>query len=211
MIEIGLIIFAILIQFITIYLVSVVKTKGQNYATKKDIGEITKITETVRSEFNIKLENIKHESNLINQTYSQFVENIIEYYSIFYNHYIRCSRTANYDMYIPKGGEPQNTSNIFQDQLEEFSENWNKQLGKLMILLPDSLIKIHTEVEKLFNDFRNVVMNRGQYLMDQSVNNSYGPKYKIELMTIFKDIDLNKKMMEKEIRDILKVEKLKIN
>lgn len=200
-----LIVFYIFNPLITAFLI----TKSKNIAQKQDIEELTRKTETVKSEFIKHVEFLKHEHSLINYTYKLFVENIIEYYSMFYQHYMRCSRTTNHDLYTPKEGIPEDTSDIFEAQLEEFSINWNNQLGLIKILLPDTLLDLHKEVELLFNEFRDIVMKRKNYLIDPNIQYAFKPEYKEQLLNIFMNIDNYKNRMEKEIRTILKVNKLK--
>lgn len=200
-----LIAFSFIIPMLTAFLI----TRSKNFAQKRDIEDLTRKTEAVKTEFIKYIEYLKHEHLLINHTYELFVENIMEYYSTFYEHYIRCSRTANYDTYIPKGGVPIGTSDIFEDHLEDFSIKWNNQLGKIKILLPNTLLKLHTIIELQLNEFRDIVMNRNNYLINQTTKNAYRQEYKDKLVDIFKKIDKSKNQMENEIRRILKVNKLK--
>ncbi len=202
-----LLIFLVLSLFtsvITTYLV----TRSKNLAQKKDIEDLTRKAEAIKSDFQKNIESLRHEHSLIDNTYRLFVKNIIEYYSFFYQHYIKCSRTVNYDIYIPKGSLPLSSSDIFEEHLENFSIKWNNQLGKVKLLFPDGLLELHTKIELQFNEFRDIVMNREKYLLDKAVKNSFNEEYKNKLKSIFSKINECKNKIEKEIRNILKINKL---
>lgn len=203
------ILFTIVVSILSTLVTAYIAKKGMNFAQKQDIEDLTRKTESIKTDFIKHIEYLKHEQSLISHTYKLFVENIIKYYQMFYKHYMRCSRTTNYDIYYPKGGKPKITSDIFEDQLEDFSVEWNNQLGLIKILLPDTLLDIHKKAENEFNVFRDIVMKREDYYIELNNLYAFKPEYKTKLVEIFTKIEDCKDQMEREIRSILKVNELK--
>lgn len=202
----------LIIAFLAAYLGSYFQQKGANLATKEDLEGITQITESIKIDFSRELESLKSEYAVINRTYGYFVENIIDYYSQVYQHYIRCQRVSEYDLHYPLHGKPENTSEMFINQLDKFSDEWNSKLGKTKLLLPDELLEHHERIQEEFNKFRDIVMNSPKNLttVDQEDIRALD-SYKSRIKKSFKEIHNIKEKMEPQIRSVLRVNKLKMD
>ncbi len=195
-----------------IYFVSYLRQKGTHLATKEDIESITKITEPIKTDFSKEIESLKSEYSVISRAYGYFVENIIDYYSLVFQHYIRCQRVSEYEWHYPLNGPPENTTEMFIKQLDEFSEEWNSKLGKTKLLLPDELLVLHESIQNEFNKFRDIVMNSPKNLTPVNQDDIRElESYKSRIKKSFKEIHNIKEKMEPQIRSVLRVNKLKMD
>ncbi|NHZ86391.1 MAG: hypothetical protein GWP19_10995 [Planctomycetia bacterium] len=200
----------LIIVFIVIaastYLGSYLHYKGKNLATKEDVDKVTHATESIKTEFLKQVENLRYEHGVMNRTFEIFVDNIIDYYSLLYDHYIRCQQAAEYVYHLPMNGPAVPTSELFIKELEEFVHNWNAKLGKVVLLLPDDIIVLHDKIQDLFNKFRDIIMEREKFQQDQlSIGESNYNDFQIDLREVFKKIHASKEEMQSIIRKILRV------
>lgn len=188
------------------YLGAYLYYKGKNLATKEDINKVTRATELIKTEFLKQVENLRYEHGIMNRTFDIFVDNIIDYYSMLYNHYIECQRVSEFVYHLPMSGPAVPTSRLFIKELDKFADNWNAKLGKVVLLLPDDIIVLHDKIQDLFNEFRDIVMGRERFLQDQlDIGKSNYNDFQIDLRKVFKKIHASKEEMQIIIRNILRV------
>ncbi|HET7118771.1 MAG TPA: hypothetical protein VFI29_19935 [Hanamia sp.] len=113
----------ILILGLAIYMKSFIKKKAENFATKKDIGEITTIVEEIRKQYNSELEFLRSKLSLYEQSFNSiksFERNALIEISNKYSAWLHSLLNFNlifysYDFYEPLLQLP---FNVLQKHLE---------------------------------------------------------------------------------------------
>jgi hypothetical protein len=143
------------------------------------------------------LEELRHELGLVQSTYEQHLNLILDYYSVFYRHYRLCQRTASANAHRKPDGQVTYTKEEFFPKLDQFISDWATTEGKLRLLLPSKVLPIHLEAIERFNQFKQAV--------DEFRNDEESRKKKEEAFKAIEDI---KNQMEEALREFLRTEKL---
>ena len=105
------------------------------------------------------LEKSKHDLGLLRSTYEHHLELILDYYSRFYRHYRRCQRAAGAEGFRQPNGSVIDTKEEFLDSLDTYLAESNEIEGKVRLILPGNLLKLHEELIGEFNRFRRVIQD----------------------------------------------------
>ena len=144
------------------------------------------------------LENIRHELSITKSSYEHHIDLILDYYALFYKHYLMCSRAANADAYRPlPNGELIHSREEYLANLEEILNSWQAYHGRVRLLLPTKLLSIHEEAIGKFNEFRDAVYS--------FTSAEPEPRKKA---VVFKELDEIKSRLEAGLRDFLRTESL---
>lgn len=157
-----------------------------------------RILQTEKAKIDSQIESIRHEFGITKSSYEHHLDLILDYYASFYNHYRLCQRTATADAHreLPDG-EIVHTKDEFFDTLGEFLADWAKKEGRIRLLLPAKLLKLHEEAIAKFNEFKRAVY-------DFTPAEPIPRKKEI----VFKEIDDIKSRLENGLRDFLRTESL---
>lgn len=157
-----------------------------------------RILQDEQSKLDEKLEDFRHELAITKSSYEHHLDLILDYYSVYYEHYRRCQRAAYIDAYreLPDG-EMKNTNEEFIDWLALFLPEWAKIEAKARLLLPSSLLELHDESVLKFNQFKKAV---------HEFSPAERQPRKKEL--VFREIEETKVKMEEGLREFLRTESL---
>ena len=164
------------------------------------LGEIT-ARRIIQKEQNIvlrEIEELRKEIGLTSSSYDKHLGHVVDYYQIFYRHYLLCQRTAHADIVRHPDREDLNTKKDFLNKIDAFAEDWNSRQGLLRLVLPSSSMEIHEQIVTALNDFKDKVDdfdNRSQESRDA-------------LLHSFKEIDRLKQQLEANLRTHLRTDKV---
>jgi hypothetical protein len=157
-----------------------------------------RILQEEKASFTEQLENIRHELSITKSSYEHHIDLILDYYALFYKHYLMCSRAANADAYRPlPDGEMIHSREEYLDNLEGILKSWQAYHGRLRLLLPAKLLSIHEEAIGKLNEFRDAVYS--------FTSAEPEPRKKA---VVFKELDEIKSRLEAGLRDFLRTEHL---
>ena len=103
------------------------------------------------------LADITHELTLQKSSYEKHLGLLLDYYSMFYRHYRLCQTVANADAIRMPDGEIIPTKDTFFEKLDEFRDSWSAEEGRIRLILPSSLLKLHADAIDAFNNFKHVM------------------------------------------------------
>ena len=157
-----------------------------------------RILQEEKAAIDAKLDSIRHELGLTKSSYEHHLDLILDYYALFYKHYLMCSRAANADAYKPlPDGEITHTREEYLDNLEDILKEWQAYHGRVRILLPTKLLTIHESAIGKFNEFRDAIY--------EFKSSDEQPRRKT---VVFKELDEIKNQLESGLRDFLRTESL---
>jgi len=157
-----------------------------------------RILQGEQAKIDLKIESIRHEFGITKSSYEHHLDLILDYYASFYSHYRHCQRTAHADAHrqLPDG-EIKYTKEEFFETLGEFLSDWADKEGRIRLLLPAKLLKVHEEAVGKFNEFKRAVYD-------------FTPAEPIprEKAKVFEEIDDIKSRLEDGLREFLRTESL---
>jgi len=158
----------------------------------------SRILQREKTALDSSLESIRHELGIAKSAYEHHLDLILQYYATFYQHYRLCQRTASADAHrqLPDGAIVY-TKDEFVAALGSFLDDWAAQEGRIRLLLPAKLLKLHEEAIVQFNAFKRAV--------DQFTPAEPMPRKK-EL--VFHQIEDIKCKLEDGLREFLRTESL---
>ncbi|WP_320819970.1 hypothetical protein [Thalassolituus sp.] len=146
-----------------------------------------------------KLKSIEHELSFSKTSYGNHLNQILEYYDIYYSHYRTCQLTAEADIIRFPDGDDLNTQESYFEELEKFQIKWNSIEGKVRFILPKDLLECHEKSINCFNEFNAAAKK----YTSQSDLQGRAP-----LEEAFKKLDDVKNNYEKLIRAYLRTENM---
>jgi|LGOV01.1.fsa_nt_gb DNA-binding transcriptional ArsR family regulator len=157
-----------------------------------------RILHSEKAKIDSQLESIRHELGITRSSYEHHLDLILDYYASFYNHYRLCQRTAYADAHkeLPDG-EIVYTRDEFFEKLGDFLKDWANKEGRIRLLLPAKLLKVHEEAVEKFNEFKRAVYD---FTTAEPI-----PRKK---EVVFKELDDIKARLENGLRDFLRTESL---
>jgi len=157
-----------------------------------------RILQEEKAAIETQLSNIRHELSLTKSSYEHHLDLILDYYALFYKHYLKCRRAAIADAYrqLPDG-EMTHTREEYLDSLDEILKDWQVYDGRVRLLLPAKLLSIHEEAIVKFNEFRDAVYS--------FTSAEPEPRKKV---VVFNELDEIKNKLETGLRDFLRTESL---
>jgi hypothetical protein len=157
-----------------------------------------RILQSEQAKLDTRIESLRHEFGITKSSYEHHLSLILDYYAVFYSHYRRCQRAASADAHreLPNG-EIKHTKDEFFETLGEFISEWVDKEGRIRLLLPSKILKIHEEAIVKFNEFKRSVYD--------FTPAEPSPRKK-ELL--FKEIDDIKNRIENALREFLRTENL---
>ncbi len=157
-----------------------------------------RILQSEKAKIDSQIESIRHEFGITRSSYEHHLDLILDYYASFYNHYRLCQRTAHADAHreLPNG-EIIHTKDEFFETLGKFLTDWANKEGRIRLLLPAKLLKVHEEAVAKFNEFKRAVYD---FTPAEPI-----PRRK---EVVFKEIDDIKSRLENGLRDFLRTESL---
>ena len=144
-----------------------------------------------------RLEEVRHELSLSKSTYDRYLELILNYFTIFYEHYRLCQRATNADGHRAPDGSITKTKDDFFDGLDLYLVELKEQEGRLRLLLPSNILKIYEESFDAFNNFKGA--------MKKFKNTGDAREAK---RVAFAEVNRVKSEMEAAIREFLRTENL---
>lgn len=138
-----------------------------------------------------------HELGLAKSSYDHYLDLILEYYQVFYRHYRMCQRAANADGHRLPDGTITSTQDEFFEALDDFLVDWGAKEGKVRLLLPSRILKLHIEAIDCFNIFKKSV--------EGFRKNDETRQAKVEA---FRELENVKSQLEDALRKFLRTEKL---
>ena len=144
-----------------------------------------------------KLNDIGHEFKLRESSYEKYLDLLLDYYSVFYRHYRLCQNATNQDAHLFDNGTKIKTKDIFFEQLGNYISELNDWEGKIRLVLPAHLLKLHEESITAFNEFKDV--------MKQT---NYSEDFHSAKKDAFARIIDIKNKLEEGLRDFLRTERL---
>ncbi|RJQ72306.1 MAG: hypothetical protein C4519_18645 [Desulfobacteraceae bacterium] len=157
-----------------------------------------RILQSEKAKIDSQLEGIRHEFGITKSSYEHHLDLILGYYASFYNHYRLCQMAASADAHreLPDG-EIVYTRDDFFEKLGDFLKDWANKEGRIRLLLPAKLLKVHEEAVGKFNEFKRAVYD---FTTAEPV-----PRKK---EVVFRELDDIKVRLENGLRDFLRTESL---
>ncbi|MFH1212738.1 MAG: hypothetical protein V1681_01495 [Candidatus Neomarinimicrobiota bacterium] len=156
------------------------------------------IIELFKHKFQIKEDLYKNELTIIHTTFSNNYSLIIDFYSSFYKHYRLCQRVTNHDIVTYLDGKTESLRQIFLKTIDTNIEEIKKYDPKIRLILPKRISEIYDKCLIAFNDLRDIII---EYKDTPDL-----PKG--EMKKTFIRIDELKSLLEKELQNYLRIEKL---
>ena len=165
----------------------------------KWLGDLwaARILQDERAKIERHLSEHAHELGLAKSSYDHYLDLILNYYKLFYQHYRLCQRASYADGHEKDDGTITSTKDEFFEKLDYFLTEWAEREGKIRLLLPAPILATHMEAVTAFNSFKRVMQK-----FDSSPE-SHKAKF-----DSFVKIDDVKKKLEQQLRDFLRTEKL---
>ena len=149
-------IFAV-IAFVASYLGGYLRKKGDYQAIREEFDKIldqnkkmTNAIEQIRSDFYVS-----------KALHDKFIEKIVDFYTILHKYYRSCQKVVGSSHIRNKNGAIVSTEDLWEDNLDEIKERYDKAEGHMSILLPENIHKIIDGLIEGFNHFRAILKSAG--------------------------------------------------
>jgi hypothetical protein len=167
----------------------------------KWLGEVMakRILQKEQNAVLIQIEGLKQELALTRLSYEHHVQDIVEYYAMFYKHYQACAAVVNADAHYFRDTDTTiNTKDDYLAHRDEFADEWNKRQGLVRLILPSPMVLIHSQIISALNKFKGKV----------EFFDTAKPETRAALVEAFNNIQSLKEQLERGLRDHLRVDKL---
>ena len=161
----------------------------------------TRLAQNQNEKILAKIEELKSELSLTQKSYERQLEHVVDYYSLYYQHYRRCQKVAESEILRhPETGD-RCTKKVFEDALDGFKGKWDSLEPRIRLILPRDAYTLHEESVEHFNRFNE--------LLKALPNNMRNEKE--ALREQFKVIDEAKERLENCLRSYLRTNEIGIN
>ena len=144
------------------------------------------------------LAKLNSEYDIRRSFYENNINIIFEYYTIFYQYYRLCQKTATVDIIRDRHGKEISTRDLLINGIVKFVDSILEIESKIQLILPDNILSLHEESIKQFNAFRNVMKS---YNLEHE-------KPKDDLKAKFELIDKQKDLIRNSLKEYLRSEKV---
>jgi hypothetical protein len=144
------------------------------------------------------LEELKQELGLARLTYDKHVQQVVEYYGMFYKSYQLCQLTAGADITRRPGLPDLDLKGDYLNKIDSIADEWNAKQGVLRLVLPHNLLRLHEQAISELNRFKDCVTN---YRNSDAATRT-------DLQESFKRFDALKQQLEKGLREHLRTDKV---
>lgn len=141
-----------------------------------------------------KLEEVKTEMAFSQKSYESQLPFIVDYYTLFYEHYRSCQQYADSEIIRHPDTEDNCTKILFENSLDQFIIDWKKIEPRIRLILPRDAYILHNEVTESFNQFNRESKKLSSNCFDQ----------KKKLRELFSDIHSIKERIELLLREYLR-------
>lgn len=160
--EILVIVFSFIGSALGAIIISYLREKGKNYATKSDIGKITETVESIKSNYNKEQETLKAQLNLLVSAHNSFHSDIKRAIYEFWDSMLLLLSLC--DTFRPEVDEERVAElDHFQREIEKVSNELQLRQGRLYLLIEDqTLLELS---DRLFGDVSKYEGRFGLFLM----------------------------------------------
>lgn len=157
------------------------------------------LTGRFRKVLESELETFRHELALAHETYEKNLDLILEYYARIYRHYRVCQEAAHFDVFVAPDGSERYPKKDYLDKVEAFRGDWNRDEGKVRLLLPKRIRERHEKTLGAINVFTRAVKQHRKSQDDRD---------KAGIQSAFETVDEETMKLELDLRDFLRTERL---
>lgn len=103
------------------------------------------------------LEELKQELGLARLSYDKHVQNVVDYYAMFYKSYQLCQRTSRADLIRHPDRDDLDTKKDYLSKIDDIADDWSERQGLLRLVLPRQALNLHEQAIAEFNNFKSLV------------------------------------------------------
>ena len=157
------------------------------------------LADRLRKKLERKLETFRHELALAHDTYEKNLDLILEYYARIYRHYRVCQEAANFDVLVAPDHSERYPKKNYLDKIEAFRADWNRDEGKLRLLLPKRILDLYEKTLSVINVFTRAIKRHTESQDDRN---------KAGIQSAFERVHEETTRLELDLRDFLRTERL---